>query len=501
MNKLDVAMKSQRLHQSTTTAGMMVLAALIAMFWGSFQAKTVSAELDATNPEPLCRFGVNHNISLGELTSVDIEPLRAGFFLDYTAVPSSKPATMQHFRMVRLKQPDRNSTNYEASPPADNIRAIAEANPGSVWLIGNEVDRTWYQDDMMPDAYARAYHELYELLRQADPTARIVAGNIVQVSPLRLAYLDKVLAAYKLSYGQPMPIDIWGIHAFILREKKGQWGAEIPPGIDATEGWLLEPEQNDDFELFRQQIIDFRRWMYRNGYRDRPLYLTEYGVLIGDPWIKSQDVINFMSRSFDYLLNARDTVTGYPADGNRMVQNFAWYSVNDKLRPDANGRLIGFNGYLFDPENNNQRTDMGDAYAGYTAQISMQTDLLPVQIKIEPASLISTTEPVTLTINVQVANAGNTPGNQEFKLRIYNGDPDNGGILLDGAELSGALPGCGQSQWFSYTWTDVPSGVYALYADVTANGSDIDPSNDRIYQTVLFATNQVLLPMTAFQLP
>lgn len=487
-----------RLNKHRTCIHVVVLIGVFFILGGSLPSGIVQASSDET-PAPFCRFGLNHNVLTGELASIPTEPLRASFFMDYQATPPSKPAHMEHYRMVRLKQPDRNSTNYTVSPSANSIRALAQANPGSVWLIGNEIDRIRWQDDMMPAAYARAYHELYHLLRDADPNARIVAGNIVQVSPLRLRYLDLVLEAYHSMYGQPMPIDIWGIHTFILREKRGDWGAEIPPGVDATEGWLLEPNQNADVGIFQQQIVDFRRWMHKNGYRDNPLYITEYGVLIGPPWIAVQDVINFMTASFDYMLNTRDLTIGYPADNNRLVQNFSWYSVNDKLTY-ANGQWVGgYNGYLFEPDRGNQRSEMGDAYAAYTARLQPQIDMLPVRIMVEPASLLRTTEPVTLTVNVQVANAGNTMSKQNFTLRIYNGAPDNGGVLLDGAELTGSLAGCGQSTWISYIWRDVPSDLYTLYAEVTAAGRDDEPANNRIHQVVLFADEQVFLPSIVSQ--
>lgn len=46
---------------------------------------------------------------------------------------------------------------------------------------------------MEPHIYAAAYHALYYLIKQADPTARVIAGTIVQPTPLRLRYLDMVL--------------------------------------------------------------------------------------------------------------------------------------------------------------------------------------------------------------------------------------------------------------------------------------------------------------------
>ncbi len=144
---------------------------------------------------------------------------------------------MQYFRMIRLSQTGVDT--YNVSPSLVEIDAIAEADPGAVWLVGNEPDRRVYQDAMEPLAYAVAYHDIYQALKQADPTAQVFAGNIVQSTPLRLKYLDLVLQAYQSRYNTFMPVDGWGIHAFILNEEKGKWGADIPPGLDETVGMVI----------------------------------------------------------------------------------------------------------------------------------------------------------------------------------------------------------------------------------------------------------------------
>ncbi len=42
-------------------------------------------------------------------------------------------------------------------------------------------------------------------------------------------------------------------------------------------------------------------------------------------------VVNtYMNQTFQYMLATTDPATGYPSDDYRLVQRFAWYSVNDK---------------------------------------------------------------------------------------------------------------------------------------------------------------------------
>lgn len=454
----------------------------------------------ATPTEPLCRFGVNHHAQ-ESLTSFNIEPLNAGYFIDYNADTSTKPASMKQLRMVRLSQPDKNSTAYTVSPNLSTITAIAQANPGSFWLIGNEPDRIVYQDDLTPAAYARAYHELRQAIKTVDPTAILVAGNIVQASPVRLRYLDLVLAAHREAYGAEMEVDAWGIHAFILNEQPGQWGADIPRGVTSEGAWALETRQNADFNLFQQQIVAFRDWMYRTGYRNQPLYITEYGVLMPDyngyygPF-SPLEVSAYMTRTFDYLLNATDRRLGYPADNYRLVQHFSWYSVNDKAKL-VNGEWKGFNGYLFDPDYGNQRSPMGDTYANYTAQLMNKTDLLVADMRFLPAAPLASQGSVTVTIQVDVGNAGNTVSAKDFTLRLYLGDPDQGGSLLTGAEFSGTLTGCGDRRTFEYIWPDVAPGEYEIFAVISPSIgiTDVQSLNNRLSRPFFFATDLIYLPL------
>ena len=144
------------------------------------------------------------------------------------------------------------------------------------------------QDDLEPHVYAMAYHELYELIKTADPTAQIFAGAIVQPTPLRLQYLDLVWDSYQQFYNETLPADGWMIHNFILNEVSCEydntncWGAEVPPGIEANFGEILTIEDNDRIDLYIERIERFRQWMADRGYRGLPLYVSEFGVSMPD---------------------------------------------------------------------------------------------------------------------------------------------------------------------------------------------------------------------------
>jgi len=157
-----------------------------------------------------------------------------------------------------------------------------------------------------------------------------------------------------------MPVDVWNIHAFILREERDSWGVSIPPGFDVDQGILWEIEDHDNLDLFKQQIVDFRRWMERHGQRDKPLIVSEYGILMPPEYgFSAETVTEFMRATFDYLLNERDEEIGYPNDDNRLVQKLSWYSLSDTNYPTGN---------LLDPVTG-QLTEVGQAFADYAASL------------------------------------------------------------------------------------------------------------------------------------
>ena len=313
------------------------------------QASPLPVDLPATAIQE--RFGVG--VALPPVDQYDVARLRAGWYLDWQTNPDPPRLNgIAYAQMVRFAD-----DGYR--PDLVTIEAIAANNPGSLWLIGNEPDVVW-QDNVTPSDYARSYHELYHALKKADPSCQVAIGGVSQPTPLRFRYLDMVLEAYRALYDEKLPVDVWNVHAFILREEKDSWGVDIPPGIEASSGVLYEIEDHDDLEIFQQQVFAFRRWMKANGEREKPLIISEYGILMPAEYgFDQRRVRDFMVATFDFFLTAADDELGYAADGNRLVQRWAWYSLND--RTYATGNLV-------DPDTQ-QITPLGLAYADYISRL------------------------------------------------------------------------------------------------------------------------------------
>lgn len=281
--------------------------------------------LTANRAAALERIGVAG--ALADVESAAALGLRSRHLVFWRVWPELPPVPdLSVWQTVRLGQVE------EAMQWPANRRLIAQtiaAHPGSFWLIGNEPDVIW-QDNATAEEYAAAYHDIYAYIRERDPSARIGAGGIALPTPLRLAYLDDVLRIYRERYGESLPADLWSVHLFILREEKDSWGIDIPPGMAPTTGQLYEIEDHGDVELVKAYVTDFRDWMAANGYSDKPLAVTEFGILLPEDYgFPPAFVQNYLSETFTYFLTATGK-NGLATDGGRLVQYAFWYSLYDE---------------------------------------------------------------------------------------------------------------------------------------------------------------------------
>lgn len=216
------------------------------------------------------------------------------------------------------------------------------ANPGSLWQASNEPENVW-QGAMTPLEYAELYHDAYHFIKNIDPAARIALGAVTCPTPLRLEWLDLVLTDYQTIYGVAMPIDVLNIHVYPLTEEK--WlGMSIPVGLDdyQSQPMYYTAEDGADPQIFEQLVRAFRQWAYDRGYGDKPLIISEMGLLVeGD--FSEQRQCSYMDATFGFLSESVDSQYGYTRDGGRLVQKWAWFPLNDWVR---GGALIGPDGGL-----------------------------------------------------------------------------------------------------------------------------------------------------------
>ena len=108
-------------------------------------------------------YGITHGPV--DIENSEIASLQAGFFLNWTV--NSEPTQLggaEYAQMIRIHQdvdctasesdspqdcPYAVPHTYRYSPNAETIVQAALAKPGSIWLLGNEIDRKG-QDDILP---------------------------------------------------------------------------------------------------------------------------------------------------------------------------------------------------------------------------------------------------------------------------------------------------------------------------------------------------------------
>jgi hypothetical protein len=293
------------------------------------------------------------------LSEYHVAPLQAGWYSDwlFNATPA-QPADdrLEYVQLINVRQ-----ANWP--PNWTQVQNAVENNRGAIWIIGNEPEGPFNQGNRTPDQYAQIYREAYTHIKGWDSTARIAIGGVIEPTPMRLHWLESMMAAYKAHYGTDIVVDIWNIHMQILVETETD-GAGIPAGITPTASEIAYTQSwsypdSADATKFQTLVTEFRTWMKNHGQQNKPLIISEMGVLLpsfllcdeGDETQRqacgNQRIEQFMTQTLAWLQSARDANTGYSEDSNLLVQRWLWFSLNGSFWDEANNP-DGFNGSLCD---------------------------------------------------------------------------------------------------------------------------------------------------------
>jgi hypothetical protein len=233
-----------------------------------------------------------------------------------------------------------------------------------------------------------------------------------------------------------------------------------------------------------------RNWLASKGQRDKPLLISERGVM--PDWLNDDESVGyFMTTTFDFTLNHTDASIGYPSDGDRLVQGMIWYSLDDDRRDSEGylywgGHLVSSTSRTLDP--------LGVVWHNYVQNSvpQSQPDLLPVRIWQWPVPL-AMTGTVSATVIVDVVNIGNIGTSSPFSVTLRDSN-DN----VIGSQTLPALGGCGMTQrQAAFTVPSLAPGVHTVSVWVDSGNviSEDDEVNNVLTSTVLVATWQAYLPL------
>ena len=527
-------------------AALIALCGAVLIVSGISWAAPSPLPLDLGQIPPLfCRFGYAPGVTSISNYVPSVYDLRAGWYLSFgTAVHPPRPDGMETVQTVFVKQlkqsQDQSFALYDATAPyvvpytytvrpdMATIKAAVLANPGSTWLIGNEIERRDFlysdgvtsggQQEILPEVYAWAYHDLYALIKSVDSTAQVGIGGMIQATPLRLKYLDRIWDEYLRRYNAPLPADVWNIHAYTLQEVKGSWGADIPAGLTETTG-LVFPDNNlavladKDFRLASQHIRALRQWMHEHGQQNKPLIVSEAGVHMPEwigatingkvvyPFMPEDIRDSYMYPMFNFAQNVTDTVLGYPADGYRLTQRWIWYSLDgDYGWWDKGVFYQSFGSNLYYSGKNGGKamgiTPLGTywrAYLNNPISMPVTVDLTPVQVWTDSPATVWDGTPVTMTVYVQVANSGSVMSTSPFSVTIQSLDDNS----MVGQPSIKSLGGCGQMTVVTATWTNLGMGAHRLSVMVDSGNviAETDRTNNYMEGKVLVASQRMFLPV------
>ncbi len=314
-------------------------------------------------------------MGFGKSSGDDASVLNAGWYLDWGAAANpAHPGGAEYGRTIYLHTHDTGTICSGRKAPATELTQITasltgtalidrvQAAPGALWMVGNEPDSLYNGSPIQAELYAELYHYFYTAIKAADPTAKVAIGAIVQPSPLRMEYLDKVLTQYQTLYGESLPVDVWNIHFYRLNEGPcGTWGAAVPPFSSSNYGWNISFSAGELLNISKLEtaLRDFRQWLADRGYGGEPLIISEFGVLPPPSCggFDNNTAAQFLTDTFNMMLTATDPTTGLAIDGNRLVQAWAWYSTRDSV--------FGYGGNLFNGAGS--LSVIGDAFVAQTA--------------------------------------------------------------------------------------------------------------------------------------
>lgn len=477
--------------------------------------------------QPSCRYGV---ASFRAADNPYIEELNAGWGVDFVVnLGRTWPDGVVYSPIVRMKQ-DKDSVtgarlpSYTLSTPPltdapGGLGPLIIANPGLLWLVGNEVDRYFWQDDIMPDIYADAYYDIYHFIKDRDPTALIAISGLVEVTPGRLQYLDIVWDSYLEKYNTPIPVDVWNLHVYILPEIKADGSsssAAVALGTDPALAILesgnnpaLCPQDNvycyaehDDTSIFKDQIVAMRQWMKDRGLQNKPLILSEFSLLypydgqtpcflmdeFGGCFTPTR-VQKYMEDTFAILEGETDVNLGYPHDNYRLVQQWLWFAMND-LSLNTPNALVDLDPISKLPI---QLSTIGMKYRDEVATSNFEVNLIASM-----ASQTAVSNVTTAQISAEVRNNGDIPAGASFTVSFYSDAALT--TLIDEVVVPANLAGCSvNGQTVSVTWNGlVPDQVNYFWAkvdggDVIAESSEADNVASGL---VIVDPEQLFLPLT-----
>lgn len=252
--------------------------------------------------------------------------------------------------------------------------------------------------------------------------------------------------------------------------------------------------EHDSIESFQTQVVDMRRWMRDNGYRDMPLILTEWGILLSDNQpdefgrsFTYDRAATYLDQSLTYLGTAVDTDLGYSDDGHRLVQRWSWYN---SYIPDL--QTLGGPSSLVYPDG--RLTPVGEVYQQHTAQGAQIGPDLFVDMVYPRADRIGESGEVSTTMRVRLKNRGDSRTESESIAVLTN----ELGATLGQVTIPSGIQGCGTGYYYATVeLSGLPAGSYQVSAFLDEGSAPADrlPTDETPTGKLFIGTHGLFMPL------
>lgn len=177
--------------------------------------------------------------------------------------------------------------------------------------------------------------------------------------------------------------------------------------------------------IFKDQVFAMRRWMKQHGYQNKPLIVTEVGILYperfenGEPFrdelgntYTRQRVNQFLTNTSAFLETAADQSLGYPQDNYKLVQQWAWFSMYTDGVTGSGSNLLK-DGW----ETHGLGSESALNSTGFTFRREATNQPLVANLMLESLTSTPSTNGVRLT--AMIRNNGNIAVENGYRVTFY----------------------------------------------------------------------------------
>lgn len=260
-----------------------------------------------------------------------------------------------------------------------------------------------------------------------------------------------------------------------MNEVPGQWGTGAPPGFENDHGdavAIANFAQTYSSAVFAQRVQAFRSWMASKGEQNKPLWITEYGSLFPSVYDPQTNLVtvsdsltaNFMTATFNFMLNTTNTTSGMPDDAYHLVQRWFWYSLN------GDRKKMGGSLYIYDPSNQDAITTVGSTFIKDISKLSVAPDYAIEQASVQPDA----DDGNQFELNFKLKDTGNNTAPAGVKISVYADNPSGTPVATYSTPT---LSGCGETRTFSEDLPYIATATGKLYIEADTSG-DTNPANN-----------------------